>query len=52
MFDILVVHLPGTSKICAGPGRDKSPVRLPGVIEISLGQSEVQSVLPEWAIKI
>ena len=33
-------------------GRDKSPVRLPGAIENSLGQSEVQSALPEWAIKI
>ena len=34
------------------PGCNKSPVRLPRAIENSLGQSEVRSALPEWAIKI
>ena len=34
------------------PGCDNSPVWLPGTIENSLGQSEVQSALPKWAIKI
>ena len=33
-------------------GCHKSPVQLPGAIENSLGQSEVQSALTEWAIKI
>ena len=37
---------------CILPDCGKSPVRLPGAIENSLGQSEVQSALPEWAIKI
>ena len=35
-----------------GAGHNKSPVRLPGAIENSLGQSEGQIALPEWAIKI
>ena len=34
------------------PDCNKSPVRLLGAIENSLGQSEVQSVLPKWTIKI